>query len=229
MMEFKGISVKEGKKKGVAYVFKHDQYPVRRYHIDDSAEEIERFEKSRNKVRTVIEQLFVKTAEKISEEDAQIFSIQLTMLDDENVLNSIYDAITDEMINAEVAIAQVFDRLSRCDEMLNDEQAAAMPYALRELSERLVRQLLGVQTSEFIAGDNVIIISKKLLPGEFISFDKKKVLGIALENDEINPVISLIASANKIPIVIGLHGITDNIETGMNLYIDGDKGTVTTE
>ncbi len=115
--------------------------PVRRYHIDDSAYEIKRFEKAKAEVRAELEALFEKTAD---DNDSEIVSGRLALLDDERITGSVYDIITDQMINAETAVAQTCDILMLEAADVPPEDTDYMYENIHGICERIIRVLLGV-------------------------------------------------------------------------------------
>lgn len=114
-----------------------ETHTIRRYHIENSAEEIERFAQAQQKAHNRVKQLFESAAAGEEYELAAELSAQLEVLSDENVTEAVCDEISDEMINAEVALAQVCDRFSETA----DNSGGAMHMA----SELIIRILLGLE------------------------------------------------------------------------------------
>ncbi|MGN1115615.1 MAG: phosphoenolpyruvate-utilizing N-terminal domain-containing protein [Candidatus Ornithomonoglobus sp.] len=121
----------------------NNECPVRRYHIDDSNEEIRRFEKARAVAKEKLQSQFVCAAEEEDEDRAAALSAQIEALDDDTVIETVYDVIADEMINAEVALAQTCDKLIQgYAENEGSEQRAC---AIHAASELIIRILLGIE------------------------------------------------------------------------------------
>lgn len=121
----------------------NNECPVRRYHVDDSNEEIRRFEKARDLAKERLQEQFSAAAEGENEEAAAAFSSQLEVLEDDTVLETVYDVIADEMINAEVALAQTCDKLIQgYAESEGNEQRVC---AVHDACELTIRLLLGIE------------------------------------------------------------------------------------
>lgn len=111
---------------------------IRRYHIEDSGDEIRRFNKACSHAAAELEALFNDEAVRGDDGAAEEYSIQLECITDEKFLNNVYDMISDQMVNAEFAVAQVADILSQA--MEPTEELIGM----RGVSERVIRILLGL-------------------------------------------------------------------------------------
>lgn len=128
--------------------------PVRRYHIEDSAYEIKRFEKAKTEVKEELEALFERAAEDGSTVCEEIMSGRLALLDDERINGSVYDIITDQMINAETAVAQTCDILMLGAGAMPPEDSDYMYENIHDVCERIIHVLLGVRVIKKTGGND---------------------------------------------------------------------------
>ncbi len=224
MEEYLGTPLNGGIAEGKLYLFSHDKCPVRRYHIDDSTSEIRRFEQARAEARLELERLFEKAVNEIGEEEAQIFSTQIVMLDDETITESVYDIITDQMVNAEIAVAQTCEMLSQEVELADDDYIGSRCYDVQDVCERIIRILLGLQISEIVSNEPVIIVANNLPPSDIVRFDRDKILGIVLEDGSENTHAVILAKSKNFPLIVGIRDVMKKVRMGEVAVIDGDKG-----
>lgn len=122
-------------------LFPDDECPIRRYHVEDSNDEIRRLEKARAEAAKKLEAAFSEAAESGDDERAERISAQLEFLSDPAVTEQAYDAVSDDMINAETALAQLCDKFiwSLAEGGGNEREICAAHSA----SELIIRILLG--------------------------------------------------------------------------------------
>ena len=224
MDKFFGKPISGGIAAGKLYVFTHDECPVRRYHIDSSADEIMRFEKARAEAASELDKLFHKAAREIDEENARIFSSQIVMIEDSGFTESVYDAISDQMINAETAVAQTSDKYMQMFIESENEYIGSRSYDIKDISERIIRILLGIQLSELSTNDPVIIAAHDLPPSDIVRFDNDKILGFIVEEGIETSHAAILAKSKNVPAIIQAGPFLDRIRTGAYAVIDGDKG-----
>lgn len=224
MDKFFGKPISGGIAAGKLYVFTHDECPVRRYHIDSSAHEIMRFEKARAEAASELDKLFHKAAREIDEENARIFSSQIVMIEDNGFTESVYDAISDQMINAETAVAQTSDKYIQMFIESENEYIGSRSYDIKDISERIIRILLGIQLNELSTNEPVIIAAHDLPPSDIVRFDNDKILGFIVEEGIETSHAAILAKSKNVPAIIQAGSFLDRIRTGADAIIDGNKG-----
>lgn len=229
MDKYYGTPVSGGTAYGRLYVLKHDECPVRRYHIDSSAKEIERLNKARAEAIAELDRLYKKTAAEISEEDACIFATQILMIEDEGFTNEVYDLISDELINAETAVALTNEKYCQLLDGLENEYVRAKQFDVRDASERVIRILLGIQVSELLTTEPVIIAARDLPPSDIVRFDKDKILGFMIEKGDEKSHAAVLARSKGVPAVIRSGSFTEGLKTGEKAIIDGNDGVLYVE
>ena len=224
MDKYYGRSVCGGIAEGELYVFTHNACPVRRYHIESSADEIQRLNRARAEAAAELERLFIKTSREINAEDAQIFITQIMMLEDSGFTESIYNIISDEMVNAETAVAQTADKYIQIFIDSDNEYIGLRSFDIRDVSERVIRILLGMQQSEILTSDPVIIAAHDLPPSDIVRFDCSKILGFIIERGDENSHAAILARSKGVPAIMQAGNIIADLQTGTNAIIDGTHG-----
>lgn len=226
MKKFYGKALGGSSAAGKLYIYKHEECPIRRYHIENSNDEIKRFETARSKARDELSRLFKKTAREINEYEARIFSTQKIMLFDTSFTDSVYDIISDQMINAETAVAQTCDKLIQIVSEADDDYIASRSYDIRDISERVIRILLGIHNSEILTNEPVIIAAHDLPPSDIVRFDQGTILGFVLEAGEESSHASLLAKSMGFPAIIKAGNILDELIHGSRAIVDGRNGVL---
>jgi phosphotransferase system enzyme I (PtsI) len=97
---------------------------------------------------------------------------------------------------------------------------------IKDVGERIVKNILGISTDSFIFSEKVIIIAKDLTPSDTAQMDKDKVLAFATDMGGRTSHTAIMARSLEIPAVVGLVNITDKVQDGDLVVIDGNKGVV---
>lgn len=224
MDKYYGKPVCGGVAYGNLYVFKHDECPVRRYHIDSSVDEIMRFERARAEAVTELERLYKKTAKEINEADARIFVTQIMMVEDVGFTEEVYNIISDEMINAETAVALTSEKYIQLFKDSGSEYICAKRFDIRDVSERVIRILLGLQLSEILSSEPVIIAARDLPPSDIVRFDSDKILGFIVENGTDASHAAILARSKGVPAIIQAGSFIDSLTPGSSAILDGNRG-----
>lgn len=143
MQKLSGKSVYKGIALGPVMVLKRNDHPVKRIKIEDVDAEILRLEKAGESAKTQLQQLYEKALKEVGETSAAIFEVHQMMLEDEDYLDAIHNMIRTEMVNAEYAAAVTGDNFSEMFASMDDEYMKARAADVKDISNRLVRNLTG--------------------------------------------------------------------------------------
>ena len=191
----------------------------------DSDAERERFEAAQATARTEIETARQQAAERVGEEEAAVFEAHLQFLDDPQLVGDIESAI-DEGTPAEHAVTDRFaDAIAQFEGM--DGRMAERADDLRDIRDRLLRSLLGVETVDLgeLPADTVLL-AERLTPSDTAELDPDAVAGIATIAGGRTSHAAIIARSLAIPAVVGVDEELDQIEEEATVLVDGEAGTV---
>ena len=102
----------------------------------------------------------------VGEASAAIFEVHQMMLEDEDYLEAIQSMIETEMVNAEYAVAVTGDNFSQMFASMDDDYMKAHAADIKDISERLVRNLSGQDDSNLSDIEPSIIVADDLSPSE---------------------------------------------------------------
>lgn len=218
---FGGIAI--GK---IKEVFKENNV-VRRVKIDDTQAEISRFRAAKDQATEELKALYDKAVKEVGEASAAIFEVHQMMLEDDDYLEAIQNTIRTEQVNAEYAVATTGDNFAEMFASMDDDYMKARSADIKDISERLVRNLSGQEDTDLSSIDPSVIVADDLSPSETVQMDKDKILAFVTVHGSTNSHTAILARMMNIPALIGVPMDLDELKTGMTAVVDGFEGTVT--
>ena len=226
MQSFLGKSVYKGIVLGPVVVLKKSDCQVRRNKIEDTEAEIKRVEKAGEQAREQLQKLYDKAVKEVGETSAAIFEVHQMMLEDEDYLDAIHNMIETEKVNAEYAVAVTGDNFSEMFAGMDDDYMKARAADVKDISNRLVRNLSGEEEVDFGNMEPAIIVADDLSPSETVQMDKEKILAFVTVHGSTNSHTAILARMMNIPALIGVPLDLGEINNGMQAIVDGFRGEV---
>ena len=224
MKSFTGKTVFDGVAVGKIVFYGKKEEVVKRERIDDIEAEIKRLEEALKTSVAQLEKLYEKALVEVGEANAAIFEIHQMMLQDEDYLDAIRNMIRTQNVNAEYATANTGDHFSQMFASMEDDYMRARAADVKDISERLIRVLAGIEEKELEGNEPVIIIAEDLAPSETVQLDKSKVLAFVTRLGSSNSHTAILARTMNIPALIGVE--IDPAWDGMMGAVDGAKATI---
>ena len=226
MQSFFGKSVYKGIVLGPVVVLNHTDFQVRRKKIEDVDLEKQRVKQAGEQAEEQLKKLYDKAVKEVGEASAAIFEVHQMMLQDEDYLDAINNMIKTEKVNAEYAVAVTGDHFSEMFARMDDDYMKARAADIKDISNRLVRNLQGEREVDFGAIEPSIIIAEDLSPSETVQMDKTKILAFVTVHGSTNSHTAILARMMNIPALIGVPLNPEEIKTGMQAVVDGFNGEV---
>lgn len=215
---------------GRILLFKKTDLSVERVHRDDTDTEKKRVKAAKEQAREQIQELYQKALKEVGEANAQIFEIHMMMLDDEDYNESIEHIIDTQKVNAEYAVAVTSDNFSEMFASMDDAYMQARSADVKDISNRIIANLMGEKEENNLSHDKVIICADDLAPSETVSLDKDRVLAFVTAHGSSNSHTAILARNMNIPAVIGVGGsFLSEIADGQNAVVDGFTGEIYVE
>lgn len=221
-----GKGVSNGISIGKIHFVGENQVSVRRTKLENVEQELARFEKARNDANTQLQSLYEKALIEVGEANAQIFSIHQMMLEDLDYLDSIRNIITTQKVNAEYAVAVTSDNFAAMFSAMNDEYMQARSADVRDISNRIIRNLSESEQEEISGDEKLIICADDLTPSETVQMDKSKVLAFVTRQGSANSHTAILARTMAIPAIIGTGSELDCSFEGKFAVVDAFTGEV---
>ena len=227
-----GIPASSGIVIGPAWVLRMDAplVPHGTLLAPENAEaEVARFVAACEAAKEQIRRLQERTRESLGSVEAQIFEPQLMMLEDNDLIGSTISYIQENHLSAERAFEW------RVLEWEAQWSHTAHPMVLDKLNDladvqsRVLRHLMGLPGPELASlegYDRVILVAREVTPSVAAQLDVSRVIGMATDTGTRTSHNSILARSLKIPAVVSLGGLSDEVRTGDELILDGRSGRV---
>ena len=227
MQCFQGKSVYKGIAMGPIVVLKKNDYQVKRTRIEDPEAEVKRVNEAVSASQEQLQKLYDKALKEVGEASAAIFEVHQMMLEDEDYMEAIQNTIRTEQVNAEYAVATTGDNFAQMFASMDDDYMKARSADIKDISERLVRNLSGQGDVDLSSIDPSVIVADDLSPSETVQMDKDKILAFVTVHGSTNSHTAILARMMNIPALIGVSMDLEELKTGMTAVVDGFAGTVT--
>ena len=225
MKKYTGKSVYSGVAIGKISVFKRREADVRRVRIDDIEAEKARLEKAKEQSLNQLQAIYEKALKEVGEANAQIFEIHMVMIEDEDYNESLNNIIENQSVNAEYAVAVTSDNFAAMFGAMEDSYMKARAADVKDISNRIINNLLSNDSGSEICSDKVIICADDLAPSETVLLDKDKVLGFVTAFGSSNSHTAILARNMNIPAIIGVGSdFLNEIKDGDDAIADGFTG-----
>jgi len=222
-----GIAGSPGIAHGPVFRFLHGDVQVPNYQIKESERESE-FNRFKAAVKTTHDQITeIRKAVSINlgEKEASIFDAHLMVLEDKALFDDIDKEIRESGDNIEQCVFRVTQRYHDYFNQLEDEYLRERAADLKDISKRLLRNLMGeTGAGTAFLNEPKILASEDLSPSDTASLDRDKIIGIATDSGGRTGHAVIMARASGVPAVVGLRGLLDNLSDSDTLLIDGFEG-----
>ena len=151
----------------------------------------------------------------------------MMLLMDPMLTGEIETAITGESICAEYAIEQVCTTYADMFASMDDELMQQRATDMRDIKERMQRELLGLESVDIAAlPAGTILVAKDLTPSMTAGIRPENVAGIVTELGGKTSHSAILARALEIPAVVAVPDLMSQVENGHVIVLDGSEGIV---
>ncbi|MFC7439866.1 phosphoenolpyruvate--protein phosphotransferase [Laceyella putida] len=222
-----GVGAAPGINLGTAIWWRKEQPTVIAKSITNVAEETAKLEQAIQQAKEQITALRQIAADRMGEEEAQVFDAHLAFLDDPGFTGEMKSRIASQKKNAEAICQEVTEEMSSLMASLDDEYMQARADDIRDVGSRLLLLLLGKKPfdpSLLKAGD--VVIAEELTPSDTAQFPEG-IAGMVTAKGSKTAHAAIMARTLGIPAVLGLGAAINQINDDDTVIVDGDKGIVT--
>lgn len=236
MQVYKGKSVFGGIVIGRIHVYGKREKQVKCEKTPDPQAEIMRYRKASETAMEQLGRLCEKALREAGKSGAAIFEIHRMMLEDGDYRDSVESIIASQSVTAEYAVARTADNFAGMFASMEDGYMRGRAADVKDVSERLLSVLQGIEEEGIRAKEPVIIVADDLAPSETVQLDKDRVLSFVTAHGSLNSHTAILARTMGIPALVdaglpldetvdGMLGIVDG--AGGMIYIDPDEETLT--
>ena len=223
MEKYTGKSIFKGIAIGKILFYQKGEQPVKRVKIEDTAEQIKRYEDARAKAAEQLQGLYEKALKEVGEANAAVFEVHQMMLEDDDYIDSVVNIIETQQVNAEFAVATTGDNFAKMFAEMEDDYFKARAADVKDISERMVNILSGNESGGAIGDEPVIVVAEDLAPSETVQMDKEKLLAFVTRLGSANSPTAILARTMNIPALIEVD--IKEEWNGKMAVVDGYTGT----
>jgi phosphotransferase system enzyme I (PtsI) len=228
---FEGLGVSAGIAVGPAHVVEGGSVHVPEYRLEPEQIEPERarFAAAVAKAQKQLIKLKAKSASlpgAAAEEIGFLLDAHLQMLTGSRVVRGV-DRLIAEGLNAEAAVQAEISKVAQDFAALDDPYMAARAQDIREVGDRLIRNLTQTPYEAFShLPPGSIIVGEELTPADTALMNPDLVGGFATMLGGAESHTAIMARSLGLPAVLGVAGLLGKVRTGDIVAIDGGAGRV---
>ena len=223
MEKYTGKSIFKGIAIGKILFYQKGEQPVKRVKIEDTAEQIKRYEDARAKAAEQLQGLYEKALKEVGEANAAVFEVHQMMLEDDDYIDSVVNIIETQQVNAEFAVATTGDNFAKMFAEMEDDYFKARAADVKDISERMVNILSGNESGGALGDEPMIVVAEDLAPSETVQMDKEKLLAFVTRLGSANSHTAILARTMNIPALIEVD--IKEEWNGKMAVVDGYTGT----
>ena len=224
----KGIGASSGIAIAKAYKLVMPDLTVTQNTVEDVTAEIKKFEDCMAETAKQLEAIKEAASKNLSAEEAAVFDAHALVLQDPELKTQVLDKINNEKLCAEAALDAVANSFIAMFEMMDDDYFRERAADIKDVSRRLLANLLGKPLpNPALIDEEVVIIADDLTPSDTAQLNKNLVRGFATNIGGRTSHSAIMARSLEIPAVVACKTITEEVKDGdLIVLINPDETTV---
>ncbi len=224
--ELIGIPASPGTAGGPVFHYKPKLPRIEIKNIENPAAEWTKLETALTAARREIRTLHAQTVALTGSSQAAIFEAHQLFLIDPDLLQSAKAHIFNDHLNAEAAWQRSVDAVVDNFLALDDAYLRGRAGDVRDVGDRVLRHLLGLEPPDLDFEQPVMILAVDLTPSDVARLTPDTVLGICTAAGGKTSHSVILARALDIPAVVGLGDAIEAVPEGQIIALDGSTGRV---
>ena len=197
---------------------------------DDVGKECGRFDAAVRLARRQLGQVRAKARSlhgTAAEELGYLLDAHEQMLGSRRLIEGVQARIAGDRVNAESAVAAEIDRIAEGFAQVEDSYLRARAQEVREVGQRLVRNLAGVVQRGFESlPPESIVVAEEITPADTALMEPGRVAGFATVLGGAEGHTAIMARSLGIPAVLGVPHLVREVRHGDQIIVDGATGVV---
>lgn len=221
---FLGICAARGMTTGPCFLIRETALTYSRQVCSDAAADIARFEKALDKSEQELLDLQSRLDEEGAKDEARIFQAHTLFLRDESLREKTVEAVRGGL-NVEAAWMDAIEYFANQIASLSDPVFAARSADVRDVGQRVLARLLGIDTSlDLFLREPSVVVARDLAPSQTAGLDRSLVRGFCTAEGGPSSHTAILAKALGVPAIVGLGKDILEIESGIILLVDASRG-----
>lgn len=222
-----GIAASDGVGIAPAYLLTKPNLSFEKYHISDATAEKKRLHQAFDEIIANLQTTKKRLTNKLSDEDLAIFDTHIAILNDPEMIKQVENRITNQRLNAESAFAEVILKaIKTLQAMTGNEYMQERAADFQNIQDQVLAKLEHKELPNLRALDHpVIVVAHSIGPTDTSQMDARFVKGIITDLGGRTSHAAIMARSLQIPAVVGCNNITEQVESGREMIVDGFAGT----
>lgn len=223
----RGIAASDGVAIAKAYLLVETDLSFDNGTVTDTEAEVAKFNGALNTSKVELTKIRNNAEQQLGADKAAIFDAHLLVLEDPELIQPIEEKIKNENVNAAQALTDVSNQFITIFESMDNEYMAERAADIRDVSKRVLAHILGVDLpNPSIIDESVVIIGNDLTPSDTAQLNKQYVQGFVTNIGGRTSHSAIMSRSLEIPAVVGTKTITEEVEAGDIIIVDGMTGDV---
>jgi phosphotransferase system enzyme I (PtsI) len=225
-----GMPASPGIVDGPVHLLRWEVPDVRHRIIPDEAipAEVKRFHAALEQARAKVRQVRARAEKHAGPEEAAIFDVQLSILEDGELLRQV-----EELIHQNLGAEKGFDLvLFEWRQQFAGHARSLVRERVGDLIDvhiRVLSILLGLPDHDPVdvpKGSNKILVTHDLTPSLTVQLDREAIVGIATDAGTRTSHVAILARSLGLPAVVGLRDATQRLNGNEHVILDGSSGVL---
>ena len=225
-MTLQGATLAEGV--GLGHVVLHEpRVVIKQLVAEDPAAETARLDSAIQALRDEIDALIARGDRLGAGEHREVLETVRMFANDRGWTRRLREAVATGL-TAEAAVERVQSDARAKLQRQTDPYLRDRLHDLDDIAHRLLHQLTGqsfVEAREILP-DNAILVARTMGPAALLDYPRAKLRGLVLEQGGATAHVAIVARAIGIPAVGDVANVTDLVEQGDAIIVDGTSGDV---
>ena len=213
---------------GLGHVVLHQpRVVVAKIVADDVALELNRLETAIDAMRASVDDLIDRSDDGVTGEHREVLEAFRMIAHDRGWLRRLREAVASGL-TAEAAVERVQNDARAKLQRQTDPYLRDRLHDLTDIANRLLHQLAG-QSLVLLPSElpeNAILVARSMSPAALLDYDRARLRGVVLEEAGASSHIAIVARALAIPVVSDIPNISEIVEQGDAIIVDGVTGEV---
>ena len=225
-MKINGTKASEGIVIGKAHVLNEYVHEITPFTISDKGEELSLFDHALTKATEELEIIKKDTLHILGEDYAMIIDAQIAMVNDPSIYRAVQNSINEESLNAAYAFNEICSHYISVFEEMDNDYIKERATDISDIQSRVLDKLLDKTEINQSYNENTIIVSNDISPSLIVQFDLNVIKGFAINTGSDLAHNAIIARSLELPGVVGTINITDHVQQGDTIILNGKDGYI---
>jgi len=225
-MSLKGVGIADGL--GLGHVVMHQpRVMVSTIVADDVESELLRLETAIGAMRASVDDLIDRSNDGVDGEHRDVLEAFRMIAHDRGWLRRLREAVSSGL-TAEAAVERVHNDARAKLQRQTDPYLRDRLHDLTDIANRLLHQLAG-QSLVLLPDElpeNAILVARSMSPAALLDYDRVRLRGLVVEEAGASSHIAIVARALAIPAVSDIANISEIVEHGDAIIVDGAAGEI---